>query len=270
VTKENITTLRTLGISVVDPDNGPLACGYSGWGRLAELEVIEDEILRILKANTSLKGKRVLITSGGTLEKIDDIRFIANKSSGKMGAALAESCVLRGAAVTFLKARHSLSPRYKVIEQVFETADELEHLLVQHISNTDICFHVAAVSDYSISHPLTGKTSSTRPLPLELTPKTKILDKIKKHNPHVFLIAFKAEWGITGKKLISAARKRLAASKADMIIANDVSKKDSGFQSDANEVTIISNDGSSCFVPRAAKRVIAKRVVEEVVAHITG
>lgn len=269
MTKQNIEKLRSMGMIIVDPDSGPLACGYTGWGRLADIDRIEEEIMNVLQAGSALKGKHILITSGSTLEKIDDVRFITNKSSGKMGAAISESCFLRGANITLLRSKTAVNPRYKVTEKIFETAEELETLMQKEVTSADICFHVAAVSDYSVMQPLRGKTSSSRPLPLELTPKAKILDKIKKHNSGVFLVAFKAEWNVSETKLQEIAKKRLAKAHADMIVANDIGKKHRGFQSDTNEVYILTPDKDTIYIPLASKRIIADRLVDLVTATVS-
>jgi phosphopantothenoylcysteine decarboxylase / phosphopantothenate---cysteine ligase len=268
-TKQNISRCRDLGYSVYDPSSGPLACGDEGKGRLPPLSDIEKEIIRVVTRTDILKGKTVIVTSGGTIEKIDDIRFITNKSSGKTGAALADAATLSGASVLLLRARNSESPRYPCEEYLFETADELERLIRKYIRCADVCIHAAAVSDFTVKHPFTGKTSGSIPLPLELTPRTKILDTMKARNPKLFLVAFKAEWNVTPKKLVSLATKRLSLSHADMIIANDVAKPGVGFTSDNNEVYIINANGKVTHIPRASKTVIAEKIIDGLVKQIT-
>jgi phosphopantothenoylcysteine decarboxylase/phosphopantothenate--cysteine ligase len=177
-TQRNIQTLRTYGYSILDPVEGTLACGDEGKGRLPPVDYIEKVILGYLNTTDDLKGKIVIVTAGGTTEKIDDVRYISNKSSGKMGVAIAESCYLRGANVILLRSETSVFPRYKMAEKEFETADDLEKLIKHYVPQADICIHAAAVSDFALKQPLSGKTSSSHPLPLELTPRNKILDKI--------------------------------------------------------------------------------------------
>jgi phosphopantothenoylcysteine decarboxylase/phosphopantothenate--cysteine ligase len=141
-------------------------------------------------------------------------------------------------------------------------------LLKKYLPLADICFHAAAVSDYMIKHPLSGKSSSEKPLPLELTPRTKILDTIKLINQRIFLVAFKAEWNVPRKKLASLALQRLKKSGADMIVANDVSRLGMGFGSEENEVEIINLKGRVSHVPRAPKTVIANCIVDHLITEL--
>jgi len=267
-TQQNVTKLQSLGYIIVEPDSGKLACGDEGKGRLPHVSIIETEINKLLQKTDDLNGKTVIITSGGTMEKIDDIRFITNKSSGKMGASLADACFLRGANVILFRAKTSIVPRYPHEEYLFETADELEQLFKKYLHTADICIHAAAVSDYTIKNPIIGKSSSDKPLPLELTPRSKILDKIKVMNPHIFLVAFKAEWNLSQKKLIELSSKRLIKASADMIIANDVSHKEIGFGSDENEVEIIDSKSVATHIPRTSKIVIANLIVDRIVTEL--
>ncbi|OGG11379.1 hypothetical protein A2Z00_00365 [Candidatus Gottesmanbacteria bacterium RBG_13_45_10] len=262
VTQKNISTLRSLGISIFGPDAGILACGTKGEGRLKDIATIEKEVIRMLDTSLSLSGKRILITAGATQEKIDDIRYITNKSSGKMGAALAESCYLRGADVILLRSRTSVSPRYQCKEYMFDTAEDLEHLMKHHVKTVDLCFHAAAVSDFAVARTVHGKISSDKRLPLELTPRTKILTKIKTWNPHVYLVGFKAEWNLSKEQLIVAAKEKLQITRADMIVANDVGKSDRGFSADANEVVCVNKKGGSLHIPFAPKRIIADKIMD--------
>jgi len=263
-TQENVKRLKRLGYIIFEPSSGPLACGDEGKGRLPDIPIIKEEIMKILSSTDDLKGKTVVITAGGTIEKIDDIRVITNKSSGKMGAAIADACHLRGARVLLIRAITAVPPRYPCTEYTFETVDDIEKLLKTYLPHADICIHAAAVSDYEVKHPFRGKTSSEKPLPLELTPRTKILDTIKKINPRLFLVAFKAEWNVSPEKLAALAFARLRQSHADMIIANDVGRKGIGMSSDDNEVEIIMTEGKSIHLTRASKTSIA----QEIVAHL--
>jgi len=266
-TQNNILKLKKLGYSILEPDDGVLACGDEGKGRLPPMDYIEKEILKLVETTNDLNGKTVIITAGGTSEKIDDVRYITNKSSGKMGIAIAENCMLRGANVMLLRATTSVMPRYTISGESFSTADQLEMLLKKYLPHADICIHAAAVSDFSLKKPFTGKTSSIKPLPLELTPRTKILDTIKHINPNVFLVAFKAEWNVTRKELIRLSQTRLQKSCADMIVANDVGRKKRGFLSDTNEVFIIDH-AKVTHIPLNSKHNIAQRLVDEIVRKI--
>jgi phosphopantothenoylcysteine decarboxylase/phosphopantothenate--cysteine ligase len=217
---------------------------------MPDIEAIAFEIKLLLNNSQSLAGKRVLVTTGGTIEKIDSVRTIANRSSGKMGIAIAEACYQAGATVTILRSVSSVRSRYGIQEIEFESAEDLDALLQTHVPNADIVFHVAAVSDFSIKNPIVGKHSSSDPLPLELEPKKKLLDTIKTLNPNVFLVAFKAEYGLSNDELATVASKRLSQSSSDLIIANDIGREGIGFQSDENEVMLIPKNGTPEVLPR--------------------
>lgn len=259
--QENVGNLKRHGYIVLDPEEGMLACGYTGKGRLADVVFIKDEILKILNKTEQLKGKKIIVTAGGTQEKIDDIRFITNKSSGKMGVAIAEACFSQGAEVLLLRSVTSVSSRYNIPEKLFTTSDELKKLLNTFVKDYDMLFNVAAVSDFTVDA-YRGKISSTKKLTLKLKPQVKIIDRIKKINPHIKLIAFKAEYGLSEKDLIKAAEKKLRECNADVVVANDVGKKDRGFQSDNNEVFIIAKDGSYKKIPLNSKQKVAKQIIE--------
>ncbi len=267
-TQHNIAILRQRGVMIVEPEDGLLACGDVGQGRLADIRAIVREINRAVKKSAQLEQKRVIVTAGSTLEKIDDIRFITNKSSGKMGAALAEACYLRGAFVTFVRSRSSVSSRYPVYEELFENAEELEAILARLVPTHDICIHAAAVSDFKVKEQYKGKSSSDQPLPLELEPRKKILNRIKRYNPAIFLVAFKAEWQITDEQLVALAQERLRDARADLIVANDVGRINQGFQSDENEVFIINAYGHATHVRRSSKRIVADSIVNHIIRNI--
>jgi phosphopantothenoylcysteine decarboxylase/phosphopantothenate--cysteine ligase len=179
-----------------------------------------------------------------------------------MGVAIAEECYLRGAEVLLLRAANSVKPRYAIQEELFVTTEDLYELVKKNIANFDIIFHVAAVSDFIPEKPSVGKISSDESVNLKLVPQIKISDQIKKLNPAVKLIAFKAEYGLTEKELIKAAENKLKESQADAIIANDVARRDSGFEADFNEVFVVNKVDKVCKVPYASKREVAKEVVE--------
>lgn len=262
IVQENIKTLKKHDYHIINPTSGMLACGYEGVGRLAEIEDIKNEIINHLDTATSLRGKRVLITAGGTTEKIDAVRTITNRASGKMGAAIADACYLRGADVLILRAKNSVAPRYHIREELFETADDLLSLLKQHMLDYDYCYHSAAVSDFTVQNKTEGKISSNNPVTLHLTPQTKIVEQIKKLNPEIKLIAFKAESEADINKLKQQAEKKLKESHADAVVANDIGRKDRGFESDDNEVLIVLSNGKTKLIPLATKKEIAKEIVE--------
>lgn len=261
VVKNNIEKLRGLGYIIVEPATGLLACGYTGDGRLAEIDDIQKEIESQLGKSESLKGKKVIVTAGGTSEKIDEVRFITNRSGGKMGIALAEECYMRGAEVCLLRAKSSVKPRYLIREEVFTTAEDLLRLAGKYAKDGDIFFHTAAVSDFRIGDGVKGKLSSNKQVKIVLEPQIKILDQIKVINPTICLIGFKAEYYSESEKLIMAAAEKIKESGADAVVANDVSRKDRGFESDNNEVYVVFADGSVAYLPFASKKVIAEQIV---------
>jgi phosphopantothenoylcysteine decarboxylase/phosphopantothenate--cysteine ligase len=261
IVQENIAKLKSVGYQIIEPACGMLACGYEGVGRLEDIQIISDEVLKQIQRANSLNGKKIIITAGGTIEKIDEVRYITNRSSGKMGVALAEECYLRGADVLLLRAKSSVKPRYLIKEKIFETAEHLFILVKKNIKNADIFFQVAAVSDYKIEQPFKGKLSSKKSLNLKLVQQIKIVNKIKKISPKTVLIAFKAVYGLGEKLLIQEGFKKLKESNADVVIANDISRDDRGFESDNNEVYIISANRRVKKIPLTSKREIAKKVV---------
>jgi phosphopantothenoylcysteine decarboxylase/phosphopantothenate--cysteine ligase len=262
VVQENLKKLRSAGYIVIDPTSGMLACGYEGKGKLENVDIIKNEILKQLNRTDSLKGKKIIITAGGTVEKIDEVRSITNRSSGKMGVALAEECYLRGAEVLLLRAKNSAKPRYLIKEKLFTTTEELLDLIKNNIKKTDVFFHAAAVSDFKVSKPIKGKISSDHPINLKLVPQIKIIDQIKKLSPKIILIAFKAEYNLNEKELIRSAKEKLKSSNADVVIANDVSRTDRGFESDDNEVYIVSKNKPVKKIHLTTKREVAKEIID--------
>ncbi|MDP3941363.1 MAG: bifunctional phosphopantothenoylcysteine decarboxylase/phosphopantothenate--cysteine ligase CoaBC [bacterium] len=267
VTKENIATLKKLGFIIIPPERGLLACGYEGPGRLPHLEKIRDEVLHQSAKSKELTGRTVLVTAGATIEKIDDVRFITNKSSGKMGAALADECQLRGAKVILIRARNAVEPRYVMEQETFETFEELEKLVKKYIKSTDVMFHTAAVGDFSAKQKRYGKTKSNASFALHFTPQKKLSNEIKTLNPKIKLIVFKAEWGFSEKELVNRAKKKLLESRAESIVANDISQSDRGFAADENEVMIVKKNGDVKKINLASKQKIAKEIVDVVLRY---
>lgn len=266
VVRENIDRLRIKGFQIIEPDTGMLACGYEGEGRLADIDYIKDEINKQLRKTDSLKGKKIIVTAGGTMEKIDEVRYITNRSSGKMGVAIAEECFLRGADVILFRSKNAVQSRFLLQEKLFTTSSQLFALIKKNIKPCDYFYHVAAVSDFSVKAPFRGKLSSKNPITLTLQPQIKIIDQIKKLNPKITLIAFKAEYGLSQKKLVSVAFKKLQETNADAVIANDISKTDRGFESDMNEVYIVLKNGTAKKIPYAGKNKIAEKSID----YLTG
>ncbi|MBI2074704.1 MAG: bifunctional phosphopantothenoylcysteine decarboxylase/phosphopantothenate--cysteine ligase CoaBC [Candidatus Levybacteria bacterium] len=265
--QENISKLKKLGYIIVEPEEGMLACGYEGKGRLANIKTINNQILEQLQYNKSLQGKKILVTAGATIEKIDDVRFITNKSSGKMGAAIAQECFLRGADVFLLRAKKAVKPCYLIPEKTFETFDELFSLIKMSIGSYDVVFHTAAVSDFYPESKHKGKMESKSEQSLLLKPREKIINQIKKLNPKIKLIAFKAQWGISKKDLVQIADKKIKESSCDAVIINDVSKKDRGFGVDKNEVFIVLAKGLIKKISLSFKKDVASDITDYLISE---
>lgn len=258
IVKENLEKIKKLGYVIVKPASGMLACGYEGEGKLEELEVIKSEIMCQLERSTALKGKKFIVTAGGTKEKIDDVRFITNRSSGKMGAAIVEALFLRGADVLLIRAKDAVKPRYVVNELTFETSAELSNLIQQNVPNYDVIYHAAAVSDFQVADPQAGKISSKEGFTLRMEPQAKIINIIKEWNPNIKLIAFKASDETNEEKLIEIVKTKLTDSKADAIVANGMN----AFDNDTNEVLIVLSNGDIKKLTMASKQEIAKQLID--------
>nr|WP_231483711.1 phosphopantothenoylcysteine decarboxylase [Methanobrevibacter sp. YE315] len=207
-----------------------------------------------------MKGKKVLISLGGTYEPIDSVRGITNKSSGKMGLALAKEAYIRGADLTLVVANVSVE-----IPSVFdvihvETSSEMNEVVLRLVPDFDIFISTAAVSDFEFKKKDDKKINSDSSLFLNLKPTTKIIRQVKKINPDIFLVGFKAEFNISKDEIICCARKQIESAGTDLVIANDISKSECNFGSDNNEVLIVDDDVLA--VPLASKREIAKTIFD--------
>lgn len=269
VMQENVKKLKKLGYEFVDPEKGILACGYEGIGRLATFDKVIEKLELVLTRSTDFKGKKILVTAGATTEEIDPVRVITNKSSGKMGVYMAEEASKRGADVTLIRGQNSVDPMYFGIQDVkIVSVKDLMHEVNKHIKDNDIMIHTAAVSDFEVCNKHNNKIKSNAELNLELTPTTKIFDKIKELNKNIFLVGFKAEHNISQEELIERSFKRLKKANADLIIANDVGKKDRGFNVDTNEVSVIDKENQVKIIKLANKRIISNKVLDEIKKRI--
>ncbi len=260
--QQNIRTIQSYGYIVMTPEKGSLACGTEGIGRLPTIQTIANYIEKILQDKDSLKGKKIIVTAGATIEYIDDARIISNRSTGKMGVAIAEECYKKGADVILLRSNSSLPIYFPVKQDTFTTADELNKLLYTHISAVDIVIHTAAVSDFTIKK-IDGKIESTKEIMLRLTPAEKIINKLKKWKPTIQLIAFKAISGSLQQN-IEKINKVLQDSHADYIVVNDISRPDIGFESDENEVNIIDKMGNQKKIGKMSKQEIAGKILDNI------
>jgi len=208
-----------------------------------------------------IKGKKILISLGGTYEPIDSVRGITNKSSGKMGLELAKEAYIRGADLTLVVA--NVSVRIPSVFNVInvETAGEMNDVILDKVGDFDIFISTAAVSDFEFKKKSDKKIDSHNSLFLNLKPTTKIIRQIKKINPEIFLVGFKAEFNISKDDIISCARKQIQEAKTDLVVANDISKQNCHFGSDTNEVLIV-DDFEVLEVPLASKKMVAKHIFD--------
>ncbi len=276
-TRENLRILRERGHEIVEPEDGVLACGMVGPGRLAQPEQIADVVVRLGKnpepALRDLEGETVLITAGPTREPLDAVRYITNRSSGKMGYALAAEAQSRGARVVLVSGPVNLPASYLAqvegveIEHV-ETASEMRAAVKKHLDESTMIVKAAAVADYHRGNPpaLKEKKTAAR-LSLELDPTPDILAELGKKKGDRLLVGFAAETD----NLIAEARRKLESKNCDMVVGNLVAAKGAdprspgAFDSDENEVVLVKRSGESIPVPRAAKRVIARRIFDEMI-----
>lgn len=257
-TRANAKTLKIRGFIFLGPDIGALACGDIGLGRMTEPDEIVGKLVDFLNKQNQLKDKTVLVTAGGTEEPLDGVRFLSNRSSGKMGYALAEAAARRGAAVTLVSAPSHLPPPAVAEFVAVRTAAEMTKAVFDRFERVDAVIMAAAVSDYRFVESAAGKIKkSARPLSLTLEATTDILYELGKQRDKQLLIGFAAETA----DLIARARRKLSEKNLDLIIANDVGKLISGFDSDDNEATLVTND-SEIPLPLMSKREMAEIIID--------
>ncbi|MBI2655298.1 bifunctional phosphopantothenoylcysteine decarboxylase/phosphopantothenate--cysteine ligase CoaBC [Candidatus Woesearchaeota archaeon] len=268
ITQENVSKLRKLNYHFVEPEYGELACGYKGIGRLAKLDKITERVGLLITQRNDLKGKKILVTSGATFEEIDPVRVITNRSSGKMGNAIAEQAYLRGADVLLLRGHNSTEPHYNINEEKFTTVNDLFNKIKKYLKNTDIIIHAAAVSDFEVNNKEDKKIKSRQELHLELAPTTKILENLKKLNKRIFLMGFKAEYNFSKDGLTNSAYNLLKSANADLIVANDVGKENAGFDVDTNEVFVVDKGKKVEHIRLSDKKVVADRLLDIIIKKI--
>jgi phosphopantothenoylcysteine decarboxylase/phosphopantothenate--cysteine ligase len=261
-TQANVALLAERGALIVPPASGELACGMVGAGRLAEQDAIVQAVLSVLHHRNDLIGETVLVTAGGTREAIDPVRFIGNRSSGKMGYALAEAAQRRGARVILVTAPTALrSPSGVECVQV-TTADQMRAAVFAHLAEATIVIKAAAVADYKPLMQAEQKLKRSGPLVLELEPTEDILAEIvQRRNPGVLVIGFAAET----ENVLIHGRDKLLRKGADAIVLNDVSREGVGFDADRNAATFLTH-ATAIDLPEMSKRELASRILEEVLA----
>jgi len=259
-TQANLDALRKRGVRIVEPGEGYLACGMTGPGRLAENEAIVAAAMEALGASQELTGETVLITAGPTREKIDPVRYLTNRSSGRMGYALAEAALRRGARVLLVSGPAALTPPDAAEITRVESAEQMREAVLKLLPQATIVIKTAAVSDYRPKHTASQKIKGKGALTLELEPTTDILAEIARKKDSQIIIGFAAET----ENALENARQKLASKSLDAIVANDVSREGVGFDSDRNAVTIITHD-DVIEIPESTKWEVAQRVLDEIV-----
>ena len=268
-TQANLATLRQRGVEIIAPGSGYLACGMTGSGRLAEIdEIVRAVLARIQRRDenspTDLAGETVMITAGGTREPIDPVRFLGNRSSCRMGYALAEAAKSRGAKVILISAPTALDAPAGCERIDVTTASQMHAAVLAHLPQATMVIKAAAVSDFRPAAIAARKLKRNGPLTLSLEPTEDIAQSVAAHrNPGTLLIAFAAETASDTQELIRNAREKLKSKGADAIVANDVSQPGLGFDSERNAATFITATREVAF-PAQSKSDLAQRILDEV------
>jgi phosphopantothenoylcysteine decarboxylase/phosphopantothenate--cysteine ligase len=262
-TQQNLQILRARGIRVLDPDEGYLACGMIGSGRLASIESIARSVFETLHLREDLRSETVLVSAGPTEEPLDPVRYITNRSSGKMGYALAEACRRRGAAVTLVSGPTRLpAPEGVTVENVRTTA-EMSEAMLRRLEGATMVLMAAAVVDFAPVNMETEKIKKRQAsLNLELKPTQDILSEIsRRRKTHQLVVGFAAETS----HLIENAAAKVREKSLDMIVANDVTQSGAGFDSDTNIVTLVFPDGQVKPLEKMSKLNVANAILDEAI-----
>ena len=259
-TQANLEILRQRGVKIVEPASGYLACGMTGAGRLAENEAIVAAVLEALGASQDLSGETVLITAGPTREKVDPVRYLTNRSSGRMGYAVAEAALRRGARVLLVSGPTALTPPGAAELTRVESAEQMRDAVLGLLPQATIVIKTAAVSDYRPKVAAGQKIKRKGPMTLELEATPDILKEISRRKQSQIVVGFAAET----ENVLENARQKLAAKQLDAIVVNDVSHEGVGFDSDRNAATILTHD-EVVEVPETTKLEVAQRVLDQIV-----
>jgi phosphopantothenoylcysteine decarboxylase/phosphopantothenate--cysteine ligase len=261
-TQENVEMLRARGVKVVDPDEGYLACGMTGAGRLAGQAAIVAAVHEALHVVRDLAGEKVLVTAGPTRENLDPVRYFSNRSSGKMGYAVAEAAAKRGAHVILVSGPTSLEAPAGVERIDVRSAEEMHRAVLEKVADCSIAIFAAAVADYRPAESNGQKIKRNQEsMTISLQPTPDILASVARNKGGRFIVGFAAET----ENVAENARKKLAAKNADLIVANDVTAEGAGFDHDTNIVTLFARDGRDLPLPRMSKSEVAQRILDEVV-----
>jgi phosphopantothenoylcysteine decarboxylase / phosphopantothenate---cysteine ligase len=260
-TQENIETLRRRSVHIVQPDEGYLACGMTGAGRLASQQAIVAAVREVLHAQQDLRRETILVTAGPTCEDLDPVRYLTNRSSGKMGYAVAEAAARRGAKVILISGPVSLVTPAGAERVDVRTAEEMRRAVEAKFPGCSVAIFAAAVADYRPAVTAAEKIKRNREmLSLVLEPTPDILASVASRKGDAIVVGFAAET----QNVAENARKKLAAKNADLIVANDVTAEGAGFDHDTNIVTLFSRDGRDLALPKLTKSEVAQRILDEV------
>lgn len=259
--QKNLEILKDRDVQVIDPASGRLACGAIGQGRLAPVETILSQINYHLFEPKTMAGKQVVVTAGGTREDIDPVRYISNRSSGKMGFAMAKAAKLRGADVVLISGPVNLEPPCGVKYIQVASAREMRKSVLDHYPNADVVIKAAAVADYRAANLEQQKIKKdSNDFELRLIKNPDILKELGEQKQQQVLVGFAAET----EELLQNARVKLVKKNLDLIVANDVTHKDAGFNADTNIVTLLYPDGRSQELPVMSKEILAHKILEVV------
>ncbi|MCA1596321.1 MAG: bifunctional phosphopantothenoylcysteine decarboxylase/phosphopantothenate--cysteine ligase CoaBC [Chloroflexi bacterium] len=271
----NIAALLRIGYSIVEPEEGRLACGTEGTGKLAEPETVvralEERLGRERRESqtTSLSGRRFLVTAGPTREPLDSVRYIGNRSSGKMGYAIAEAAVRRGAIVTLVSGPTALPAPAGVEMIAVETAAQMCDAVLSHLENAEVVIAAAAVADFTagpVGRPGEKIRRSAGPLTLKLTPTVDIAEEVGKRKGSRVHVGFAAEVGDPAP----AAARKMAVKNLDLVVANDITEPGAGFDVDTNVVTFVYPGGRTERLPLLSKREVSERILDRVEEQLTA
>lgn len=259
-TQANLDLLKQRGVRVIEPGTGDLACGMVGAGRMAEPEAIADAVMDALGRRHDLAGEVVLVTAGGTREALDPVRYLGNRSSGKMGYAIAEAAQARGARVVLVSGPTALYPPARVEMVKVTTADEMREAVMERMGEATMIVKAAAVADYRPVHVSGEKLKRTGPMTVEFQPTEDILaEVVRRRRPGQLIVGFAAET----TNVMESGRAKLMRKGADAIVVNDVSREGVGMDADENAVTFLTAQ-TAVEMPRMEKRKLADRILDEV------
>ena len=262
IVQKNISTLKELGYNFVEPESGRLACGDIGKGKLATPETIVDDVVNLLMQKQDLKGKKIVVTAGPTIESVDPMRYITNRSTGKMGYSIANEAIKRGADVTLISGPTNLTPPQNLKKLVkIESAQDMYDAVIDNLDENDVIIKSAAVADYKPKYYSNKKIKkSDDDLVIELDRNKDIAYEIGKIKNNKILVGFAAETN----DLLENATNKIKKKNLDFIVANDLTKEGAGFGVDTNIVKIIDKEGNISDYPKMKKEEVANVILDKV------